>query len=272
MPPRSLQRMTYFPCIGSMRVAVAGDDVVGEPLGVRSAHADLALDGDVPQRDVLRQRLVLGRGATVFGPHVAARMVDAVVGRRAPAARFVGQVPVRRFPDAGGDEQFHGRPAALAKVDRHDAVRLIDGMWLMRHGYSGFSGAAVAAPSPRSAASGGVTRMSAADRGAQGCDGVVPSLCNVGGVIPFSRPDATPRSWPDALPHSRPWWQTAGPSTRHLPSPRSNPPGGRRGNAATRRAICRRPLSAASRHRASGPGNRRPPPPPPPGRPSPASG
>ena len=112
---------------------VAGDDEVGEPLGVRSAHADLALDGDVPQRDVLRQRLVLGRGPAVLGPHVAARMVGAVVGRRAPATRLVGQVPVGRLPDAGGDEQLHGRPAALAKVDRNDPVGLVHADRLTDH-------------------------------------------------------------------------------------------------------------------------------------------
>ena len=118
---------------------VARDDVVGEPLGVRSPNADLALHRDIPQRDVLRQCLVLRRGAAVFAPHVAARMVDAVVDRRSPAARFVRQVPVWRLAHAGGDEQLHGGPAALAKVDGNDAIRLIDGIRLARHGSPGFS-------------------------------------------------------------------------------------------------------------------------------------
>ena len=82
--------------------------------------------GDVPG-----QRLVLGYRA-VLGPHMAARMADAVVDRRAPAARRMGKVPVRGLPHAGGDERLNGGGAALAEVHGDDAVRLIDGAGLIR--------------------------------------------------------------------------------------------------------------------------------------------
>ena len=112
---------------------VAGDDVVGEPLRVRSLDADLPLDRDVPERDVMGQRLMLGRRAAVLGPDVAARVVDAVVHRGAPAARRVRQVPVGRLAHAGGDEQLGRSAAALAQVDRDDAVGLVDALRLRAH-------------------------------------------------------------------------------------------------------------------------------------------
>ena len=112
---------------------VAGDDVVGEPLRVRSLDADLTLDRDVPERDVMRQRLVLGGGAPVLRPHVAARMVDAIVDRGAPAAGRVRQMPVGRLAHARGDEQLRGGAPALAQVDRNDAVGLVDAVRLAGH-------------------------------------------------------------------------------------------------------------------------------------------
>ena len=53
---------------------VAGNDAIDEPFRIRALDPDLPLDRDVPQRHVLRQRLVLRRGAPIFRPNVAARM------------------------------------------------------------------------------------------------------------------------------------------------------------------------------------------------------
>ena len=140
---------------------VAGDDVVGEPLGVRTLHPDLALDRDVPHGDVLRQRLVLRRRAPVLRPHVAPGVIDAVVDRRPPAARLVGQVPVGRLAHARGDEKLGRGPAALAKVDGDDPVGLVDAFRLAGHGtprnvedvdltfFFDASGTARGAPRPR---------------------------------------------------------------------------------------------------------------------------
>ena len=133
MPPRSLHKITYFPCSGLMRGGVAGDDVVHEPLRVRPLHPDLPLHRHVPHGDVVGQRLVLGGGPAVLGADVAARMVDAVVDRGAPAARLVRQVPVGRLAHAVGDQQLGGRTPALAQVDRNDAVGLVDALRLCGH-------------------------------------------------------------------------------------------------------------------------------------------
>ena len=68
---------------------VAGDHVVDERLGVRADNLDLALDGDVPQGDMIDDGIVFDPGAAVLGTHVAARVVHAVIDRRAPTPGLV---------------------------------------------------------------------------------------------------------------------------------------------------------------------------------------
>ena len=105
---------------------VPGDHQVDERLGVGALHPDLALDRDVPQRDVVDQRVVLGHGPAVLGPDVAAGVVDAVVDLGPPAPGRHRQVPVRRFADPGRDQHLHGGRAGLPEVYRDDPVGLVD--------------------------------------------------------------------------------------------------------------------------------------------------
>ncbi len=105
---------------------VAGDDVIHEGFRLRTLHADLPLDRDVPHGHVIDQRVVLHHRAAIFRPDVSARMVDAVVDRGAPAAGLVRQMPIGRFADAGGDQHLGRRRTGLAQVDRHQPVGLVD--------------------------------------------------------------------------------------------------------------------------------------------------
>ena len=111
-------------------LGVAGDDVVHEPLGIRPLDLDLPLHGDVPQGNVVHQRVVFHHRAAVLGTHVAARVVDAVVDRRSPAAGLHGKVPVRRLAHPRRNQHFHRGRTGLTQVDRHFAIRLIDAQGL----------------------------------------------------------------------------------------------------------------------------------------------
>ena len=110
----------------------AGDDVVDEGFRVGALYLDLSFHGDVPQRDVVDQRVVFHHRAAVFRTHVAAGVVDAVVDGGPPASRFHGQVPERRLAHTGRDEQADRRRAGLSQVDGHVSVGLVDGHALPR--------------------------------------------------------------------------------------------------------------------------------------------
>ncbi len=112
---------------------VPGDHEVDERLGVRALDLDLPLDGDVPHRDMVDQRVVLGVRPTVGVPDVAAGVVDAVVYLGPPAARLHRQVPVRRLADSGADQQLDRGRAGLPEVDRDGPVRLVDGRVVRVH-------------------------------------------------------------------------------------------------------------------------------------------
>jgi len=105
---------------------VARAHVVAEGLGVGALDPDRALDSDIPQGHVVDQRAVLDHGPALLGAHIAARMVHAVVDRRAPATGLDRQVPVGGLAHAVGDQQPNAGVAALAQIERDLAVALID--------------------------------------------------------------------------------------------------------------------------------------------------
>ncbi len=74
---------------------IPGDHVIHEPLGIRAFDLDLTLNRHVPHGDVVDQRLVLQHGAAVFRANITPGVVHTVVDCRAPAARLIGQMPVR---------------------------------------------------------------------------------------------------------------------------------------------------------------------------------
>src|SRR5699024_2763700 len=114
--------------------SVSSDHEVHKGLGIRTFDLNLTLDCDIPQGHMVNECFVLHHGSAVFGTHITAWMIHAVIDRSTPTASFHRQVPIRGFSDSSIDQHFDRRRTRLAQVDRYMTICLIDGRDIHVHG------------------------------------------------------------------------------------------------------------------------------------------